>query len=163
MKKVLSYLVIIMLIVTMTFGITGCASKASQIKDTLSEFEYSCRNLDVNAMLKCIDPDISDPIRLGLALVSTFTDTDYEDLVEDLFDNIRTSEFGTKFDAEDFLSTISVSDSKLKTKKHRATVTCKISFELAGEQFERDATIEMIEKDDKWYIYSFDMLSSYGE
>ena len=40
---------------------------------------------------------------------------------------------------------------------------CKISFELAGEQFERDATIEMIEKDDKWYIYSFDMLSSYGE
>ena len=163
MKKALRYLVVIMLVVTMNFGMTGCASKASQIKDTLSEFEYACHNLDVNAMLKCIDPDISDPIRLGLALVSTFTDADYEDLVDGLFNNIGDSEFGSSFDAEDFLNTISVSDAKLKTKKHRATVTCKINFELAGEQFKRDATIEMIEKDDKWYIYRFDMFSLYEE
>lgn len=161
MKKVFRYLVTIMLIVTMAFGMTGCASKTSQIKDTLSEFEYACCNLDVNAMLKCIDPDVSDPIRLSLALVSTFTDTDYEDLVDGLFDNIGASEFGSSFDAEDFLSTISVSDAKVKTKKNRATVTCKINFELAGEQFKRDATIEMIEKDDKWYIYSFDIFSTY--
>lgn len=161
MKKVLRYLVTIMLIVTMTIGMTGCTSNASQIKDTLSEFEYAARNLDVNAMLKCIDPDVSDPIRLGLALVSTFSDADYEDLVDGLFDNLGASEFGSSFNAEDFLSTISVSDAKLKTKKHRGVVTCKINFELAGEQFTRDATIEMIEKDDKWYIASFDMFSSY--
>lgn len=161
MKKVLRYLVTIVLIVTMTMEMTGCTSKASQIKDTLSEFEYAARNLDVNAMLKCIDPDISDPIRLGLALVSTFSDADYEDLVDGLFDNLGASEFGSSFNAEDFLSTISVSDPKIKTKKNRAVVTCKLSFELAGEQFTRDATIEMIEKDDKWYIASFDMFSSY--
>lgn len=161
MKRIVRCFVSIILIVTMAFGMTGCVSKTSQIKDTLSEFEYACRNLDVNAMLKCIDPDISDPIRLGLALVSTFTDADYEDLVDSLFDNIGASEFGSSFDAEDFLSTISVSDAKLKTKRHSATVTCKVNFELAGEQFKRDATIEMVEKDDKWYIYSFDMFSSY--
>jgi hypothetical protein len=160
MKKVLCYLITILLIGTMTMGITGCTSKASEIKDTLSEFEYACRDLDVNAMLKCIDPDIADPIRLGLALVSTFTDADYEDLVDGLFDNIGTSEFGSSFNAEDFLSTISVSDAKLKIKKQNATVTCKINFELAGEQFKRDATIKMIKKDDKWYICSFDMFSS---
>ena len=161
MKKVLHYMVTIMLIVTMTMGMTGCTSKASQIKDTLSEFEYAARNLDVNAMLKCIDPDISDPIRLGLAVFSTFTDADYEDFVDGLFDNLGASEFESSYTAEDFLSTITISDAKLKTKKHTAVVNCKINFELAGEQFSRDASIEMIEKNDKWYIYSFDMFSSY--
>lgn len=161
MKKVFRYLVTIILIVIMTMGITGCASKASKIKDTLSEFEYAARNLDVNAMLKCIDPDISDPIRFGLAVFSTITDADYEDLVDGLFDNLGVSEFGSSFNAEEFLSTISVSDAKLKIKKHTAVVTCKINFELAGQKFSRDASIEMIEKNDKWYIHSFDMFSSY--
>lgn len=160
MKRSIRCFATLFLLIAIAFGTVGCTSKASQIKDTLSEFEYACRNLDVDAMLKCIDPDVSDPIRLGMAVFSTITGTDYEDIVDVLFANISEGEFGTSFDAKDFLSTISVSDVKVKTKKNTATVTCKISFELAGEQFERDAAIDMGKRDDKWYITYFEILSA---
>lgn len=160
MKRIVLYLTMLFLIVTMTLGMTGCNSKASQIKDTLSEFEYACRNLDVDAMLDCIDPDVSDPIRLGIALFGTVADMDYEEVVEGLFGNIGRGEFDSSYEAEDFLDTITVSDVKVKAQKDTAVVTCKISFELAGEAFNRDTTIDMVRKNDKWYIADFDMFSN---
>ena len=126
MKKIRNSIVIFAVVALAIFGLTGCTSKSDQIKDTLSEFEYACRNLDVNAMLKCIDPDVSDPIRFGLAVFSTFTDADYEDLVDGLFENVSSAEFGANFTAEEFLSTISITDMKVKAKKNTATVTCKM-------------------------------------
>lgn len=158
MKQAKRYISAILLTVIMLFGTTGCTSKSSQINDTLSEFEYACQNLDVNAILKCIDPDISNPIRLGLAIFSTIADADYEDIVDGLFDNISSLEFDFDFNAKEFLRTISITDTEVKAKKNTAVVTCKAGFELAGEYFDKYAEIDMIKKDEKWYISSLDFL-----
>lgn len=157
MKK-LRELIAVLLIVIMVFCMMGCSSDKSQIKDTLSEFENSCRNLDVDGMLDCIDPDVSDPIRLGMAVLSNITGTDYESIIACIFSNISESGLGDDFNPQEFLSTIGVSDAKLKINNNTATVTCELSFEVAGEKFERDAAIDMVKKDDKWYIAGFDML-----
>jgi len=143
--------------------LTGCESKSSKIKDTLSEFEYACQNLDVDAILDCIDPDIADPIRFAVALYSGATGQDYEDFLDSVFDDLVAGVFGIDFDPYDFLSTISFTDIKVKTKKDYATVTCELNFEIAGEQFKRDATIYMIENDENWYVASIDVLSEVEE
>ncbi len=159
MRKIMGHLWILSLVVAVTFGMTGCTSKASQIQDTLSEFEYSCRNSDVNVILNCIDPDVADPIRIAIALFSTMTGEDYENIVDGLFDHLEGEPFGASFDAKRFLSTISFSDEKLKTKKNTAKVTCKMNFEVAGVQFTRDTVIDMVKLDGKWYIAGFDLFS----
>ena len=65
MKKLL----VLLLSIIMLLSMSGCTSDKSQIKDALSEFEYSCQNLDVDAMLACIDRILQ--IRFDLELLST--------------------------------------------------------------------------------------------
>lgn len=160
MRKGVRFLLVFILTISMVLGLTGCSSKKAQIKDTLSEFEYACRNLDTKAMLRCIDPDIADPIRLFFIGLSVITEKDYEDLVNALFD-IRDNELTDRLEAKQFLSSITFTDLKIKAKRKTATVKCKTNFEIVGEQFRRNTTIKMIrdEDDDKWYISSFNLLS----
>lgn len=158
MRKMTQKIVAIILSIVLICSLTGCSSK-SQIKDTLNEFEYACQNLDISAMLRCIDPVISDPIRLGMALLSGTTGIDYEDLVDVLFANIKSLGIGGNFDPKVFLNTLSLSKEKIKVKKNKATVNCLLGFEIAGEHFDKPVTIDMIKDDDNWYIAGFSLQS----
>lgn len=159
MKKKMKKLLVLLLSIIMLLSMSGCTSDKSQIKDALSEFEYSCQNLDVDAMLACIDPDIADPIRFGVAVYSQVQGDDYEDVMDGILECLITSQAGESVDSEAFFSTISFSDEKIEKKKAYANVACKVNFEMAGEQFTRDANIQMVKRDDKWYVVSFDMFS----
>lgn len=143
--------------------LSGCGSDKSDIKDTLNEFEYACHTLDVKAILSCIDPSISDPIRLGLAVYTGVAGKDYEDFAEDALDNLVAVVFGEDLDAEDYLSKITISDEKVKVDKKTAKVTCKLNFEVNGEKFEHPATIKMLLNDDKWYVAGIDISTSTDE
>lgn len=139
--------------------LTGCATKGSKIKDTLTEFQYACQNLDLNAMLNCIDPDIADPIRLGLIVYGAVTEQDYEDVVDSLFDSVLGDLRYEIQDSEGFLQTMTVTDTKLKAKRHTAVVTCTLNFEISGQEFHRRCKINMVEREKKWYISGFSFAS----
>jgi hypothetical protein len=139
--------------------LAGCSGNAGKIRDTLEEFEYACRNLDTDAMLGCIDPDVADPIRLILALYSQATEQDYKDVTDEILENIVYSVFGEDFDPDEFLSTMSVSDVELDVDGEVAVVNCVIHFEVAGEQFARDSAIVLVEIRDRWYISYIDLFA----
>lgn len=147
----------VLLTAALLLCMSACATKASKIKDTLSEFEYACRTLDVDAILDCIDPGVGDPIRLGLAILSSAAGEDYEDVTDGILEEIVYVLFGEDFDPDEFLSTLSVTDAKVETTETGAIVTCMINFEIAGERFEQYSTIVMLEQNDKWYIASIDI------
>lgn len=164
MKKYFKNLVIACLIVTMAAGLSGCGSKADkEINKTLDEFQYSCQNLDVKAMLDCVNPDVADPIRFGFALISQFTETEYEDIVDCLFDGLLSGEFGEEFDCKEFLNTINLSEIEIDSDGNHADVSCKLNFELAGQEFSRPTKIGMIQVDEKWYIDGLDLFSATEE
>ena len=148
-----------MLAVCMLLPLTACKTNVSQIKDTLTEFEYACHNLDLKAMLKCIDPEISDPIRLALSAFGAVTGKDTDDLLDMAVESV----FGADYDPEEFLSRISVTDPKLKIKKKNATVDCKIGFELGGDTFEKGAVIRLRKVEDKWYISGIELKDDLDE
>ena len=149
MRKKIHRIVAILLCVCMFVSLTGCG-KRSAIKDTLDEFEYSCSNLDLNAILNCINPSVADPIKLGLVIYSTASGNDYEDVLDDLVKTL----FGEYYNAREFLGTISITDRKIKIKKDTATVECILHFEVVGVQFNKETTITMVESNKEWYISS---------
>ena len=150
MKK----LIAVVVTAVMMLSLCACSSNATEIRDTMNEFQYACQNLDIDAMLNCIDPDVAQPIQAGIASYSVATGKDSEDVLDEVVDQI----FGSEYDPEEFLSTIEATDVKPKVKKNTATIDCTLSFEIGGQTFERDSRFTMTKKNDKWYISDFEFV-----
>lgn len=143
MKKI----VIVLLVCTILLSLCGC-KRTEGITNTLQNFGQACRDLDLNAMLNCVDPTIAKPIQFGLALYGVVADSDVQDTLDDLVGLV----FGEDYRSSEFLSTLQFSDFHLSGHGSSAKVNCKVSFELSGQSFTREATITLVEKDDTWYI-----------
>lgn len=139
-------------LVLLVCSLTGCSADKSEIMDTLEEFSYACRSLDVDALLNCIAPDTADPIRLGLALYSQATGQDYEDVTDGILDSLISDIFGSSYDPDDFLSTLRISDAEVTVDGDVAEVRCVVHFEVAGEKFARESSIIMVKELKKWYV-----------
>ena len=159
MKRMNRFAALVLAAVLLVSCLSGCSGNTNKIRNTLEEFEYACRNLDIDAILGCIDPDVADPIRMVLALYSQATNQDYEDITDTALEDVVYGIFGTDFDPDDFLSTLSVTDAKLTVEDDLALVECVINFEIAGEKFARDSAIYLVEIRDKWYISYIDLFA----
>ena len=77
MKKIIAVAVMLVLLVTMAFSVTGCqAADKTEIRTVINEFEGACNKLDFDAVLDCINPQIADKVKLALGFVGMFTNTD---------------------------------------------------------------------------------------
>ena len=144
--------IILLLVCTMVLSLCSCIGSKKEIQNVIDEFEYSCQNLDIDAMLNCIDPSVAQPIRALILAARLLTGTDAEDAMEDAMDMAINTVFGEDYESEEFLKGLSIEDEKISVKRKTATVECKIVFEIAGESFSQNTTIKMKNKDDTWYI-----------
>lgn len=149
MKKLIMSFMLAFTLLFSSQVMAGCSGNKTEILNTIDEFEYACSNLDIKAMLKTIDPEIGDPIRLILAVVGHLNEEEYSDLIDSLFSGI-TDISDNSVKATDILKTIEITDEKVSGSK----VECKINFTIAGETFTQKAKIKLKEIEDKWYIMS---------
>lgn len=147
MKKLFRKVSVFLAILTVLGTLTACGG-SSKINDTLDEFEYAARNMDIQAMLDCIDPIVADPVRDIFTLYNLIA----HEKAEEAFENMINEIFGIDFDVSDFLTDISFEDRVIKTAGSRATVKCRIICEIKGEPFKRDTIVTMRRKNKKWYI-----------
>ena len=159
MKRYTQIIALVMAALLLLTCMTGCSNAGSQIVDTLKEFEYACRNLDTDAILGCIAPDVANPIRMVLALYSEFTEQDYEDVTDTILEEIVYRVFGEGYDPDEFLYTLAITDVETEVHEDAALISCIIHFEIAGEQFERDSEIYMVEERGMWYIAYIDLFA----
>lgn len=145
-------IVIVMLIATMVLSLCGCSNDKSEIENLMTEFEYSCNELDIDAMLNCIDPAISDKIKLATGIASMFTDKDSDELTEELVGVLTGDD---SLNADDFFSSIKVETTDIKTKKETGTANAIVEYSIAGETFKKEAIFNYVYNMDKWYISSF--------
>lgn len=149
-KVILISLVSGILLVSMLISLPACGnSSKKEIENLMTEFEYACNTLDFNAVLNCINPKVSDSIKIGVGIVGMFTDTD--DLFEKLADTLSSDDLG----GTDFFSSIKVTVNGITVDGEAATVAALLKYEVAGNQMEREATFECIYYAEKWYISSF--------
>lgn len=145
-------IVVIMLITTVVLSLCGCSNDKGEIENLMTEFEYSCNELDIDAMLNCINPAISDKIKLATGIAGMFKDKDSDELTEELVGMLTGD---NSLNADDFFSSIKIEISDIKTKKETGTANAIVEYSVAGETFKQEATFNYIYNMEKWYISSF--------
>lgn len=151
-KRFICLIVVLMLMLQFT-ACGGGAKKECQ--NVLDEFEYACNELDVDAMLRCINPELSDPIRLGLALFTHITEKDVEDMVDEIGAVLISSMDDMNVDAEELFQSMELETTKLKVKGKNAVAYVNINFETLGVEMEKYGEFNLRKIEDAWYIESF--------
>lgn len=151
MRKIFVSVMAIVLSITMMFLLTGCSGSNKEIENLMTEFEYACNTLDFDAVLNCINPKISDKIKIAAGFVGMFTDTDTDEMFESLADYLSSDDVG----GIDFFYSIKIEVKDISIKNKAAVVSTILTYEFDEEKIVREATFNCIYYTEKWYIYSF--------
>ncbi len=148
-KKMAFVLVVLVLIAL----VGGCSSAdKGDVEALMSEFEYACNTLDIDAMLDCIDPDIADGIRLSIGLAGMFSEVDSADLVEEFANLVMDN---GHVDANAFFSSINIEVEDVSVEKDTAVVEAIVEYSVSSEDFKKMATFECVNYMNEWYISYF--------
>lgn len=150
-KKWMAFVIVIVLIAS---SLCGCSSDKSEIESLMTEFEHSCNELNIDSMLECLDPAISDKIKLATGIASMFTDKNYDEFTEELVSMLTDED---SLNANEFFSSIKITTEKIKTDKESGIGEAIVEYNIAGEDFKKEATFEYVYTMDKWYISSFNL------
>lgn len=143
-----------MVFILIAMSLCSCSSKKGEIENLMTEFEYSCNELDIDAMLGCIDPSISDKIKLATGIASMFTDKDSDEMIESLVGMLTGD---STLNAKDFFSSIKITTEDIKTKKETGTANAIVEYNIAGSNYKKEAVFEYVYKTEKWYISKFSL------
>ena len=151
MRKTVISLMALLLSVTMVFSLAGCSKSNKEIENLIAKFEQACNDLDFEEVLDCINPKISDKIKLAAGLVGMFTDTDTDEMFETLAKYLSSDNLG----GADFFSSIKIEVKDISVKDDSADVSVMLNYEVNGEEIAREATFKCIYYTEKWYVSSF--------
>ena len=161
MQKRKNMIIVILLFTVLAVGCAGTSDK-SKCKNVLKEFEFACNNLDADAILTSIHPNIADPIRFGLATMKSFSGDSTDAILEKILDGVSggIESLGSNLSIKSVFSTFSIDPEKFNIHHKYAEVRCTVSFQIQGMSFERLAVFNMEKYNKKWYISSFEILLS---
>ena len=154
MLKSLKNIIIFALLFALVLGVSACGNQNNEIKTLTNNFENSCNKLDMNAMLDCIDPDISGSVKKLTGLIGMFSDKDTDELL-DSFAKVLFSELPEN--SKEFFSSIKIKLDNIETDEDSASATAEITYEISGEDNKSNANFEYTRIDEKWYISNLDI------
>lgn len=147
--KIFKMCAALILIIVLTVSMCACGNQNNEIKTLTKNFENSCNKLDMNAMLDCIDPDISESVKKLTGLIGMFSDKDTDELL-DSFAKVLFSELPEN--SKEFFSSIKIKLDNIETAEDSASATAEITYEISGEENKSNATFEYVSIEGKWYI-----------
>lgn len=140
-----------------TMSLSGCGGGfggKSECKELIQDFEEACNELDVQGILNCIDPKVSDPIKTVVAIGGIVTDN-VDQYLEDIMSGIGkelTDAVGSNGTTEDVLASIQLEPKKYSLKQKEGTVRCVAIFEVNGMDITKTLNISVVKKNDEWYV-----------
>lgn len=154
MLKSFKNIIIIALLFALVLCVSACGNQNNEINTLTKNFENSCNKLDMNAMLDCIDPDISGSVKKLTGLIGMFSDKDTDELL-DSFAKVLFSELPEN--SKEFFSSIKIKLDNIETDEDSASATAEITYEISGEDNKSNANFEYTRIDEKWYISNLDI------
>ena len=142
------------LIIALSISMCACGNQTNEIKTLTNNFENSCNKLDMNAMLDCIDPDVSGSVKKLTGLIGMFSDKDTDELL-DSFAKVLFSELPEN--SKEFFSSIKIKLDNIEIEEDTASASAEITYEISGEDNKSNANFEYIRIDEKWYISNLDI------
>ncbi len=152
--KIFKMCAALILIIVLTVSMCACGNQNNEIKTLTKNFENSCNKLDMNAMLDCIDPDISGSVKKLTGLIGMLSDKDTDELL-DSFAKVLFSELPEN--SKEFFSSIKIKLDNIQIDEDSASATAEITYEISGEDNKSNANFEYTRVDEKWYISNLDI------
>lgn len=109
----------------------------------------------MNAMLDCIDPDVSGSVKKLTGLIGMFSDKDTDELLDN-FAKVLFSELPEN--SKEFFSSIKIKLDNVEIEEERATAYAEITYKISGEESKSNAIFEYIRIDEKWYIVNLNFM-----
>lgn len=152
MKRLFTKLLCCVLIILLALGVCSCKSNTAEIENLITKFEYSCKTLDINSLLDCISPEISQRIKLVSGVAGIFVDMD----IDEIFESVAGELLGILPDnGDEFFSSINITIYNISVSNDSASVNTMVDFTLSGERFEKEMIFECV-YEDRWYISNID-------
>ncbi|MDR0405307.1 MAG: hypothetical protein LBH54_00790 [Clostridiales bacterium] len=130
----------------------GCGSRSAEIENLLSKFETSCNALNIDDMLSCVNPSVSDPIKLGLGVYNMFA----QGVSDEVLDKISGALSGdSQLKGNEFFSSVKIDVKKINARSKDAVAEVQISYTLLGQTFQKEARFNCVYVSDQWYIGGF--------
>ena len=152
--KIFKMCAALILIIVLIVSMCACGNQNNEIKTLTQIFENSCNKLDMNAMLDCIDPDISGSVKKLTGLIGMFSDKDTDELL-DSFAKVLFSELPEN--SKEFFSSIKIKLDNIEIEEDSASASAEITYEISGEDNKTNANFEYVCIDEKWYISNLDI------
>ncbi len=149
MRKSFKKTIIFVLLFVLMLIMSACGNQKNEIKTLTHNFENSCNKLDMNAMLDCIEPDISGNIKKLTGLIGMFSDKDTDELLDN-FAKVLFSELPEN--SKEFFSSIKIKLDNIEIEENNASASAEIIYEISGEENKSNANFEYVCIDEKWYI-----------
>lgn len=149
MRKSLKNIIVFLLLFVIVLSMSACDNQNNEIKTLTKNFENSCNKVDMNAMLDCIDPDISESVKKLTGLIGMFSDKDTDELLDN-FAKVLFSELPEN--SKEFFSSIKIKLNSIEIKDDKASASAEITYEISGEENKSNANFKYICIDKKWYI-----------
>lgn len=152
MKKTVRTVILLLIVVLASTGLSACAKDQEKITSLLAEFEYSCNTLDVESILDCIHPSMADKMKLAAGVIGKLTGKDTSEVLE----NISTWLIGdSALDGNDFFSSIKIEVEDIKIDGEEAIASTLVAYKINGAPFNRRAEFKCTYHMEKWYISKF--------
>lgn len=149
MRKSLKNIIVFLLLFVIVLSMSACDNQNNEIKTLTKNFENSCNKVDMNAMLDCIDPDISESVKKLTGLIGMFSDKDTDELLDN-FAKVLFSELPEN--SKEFFSSIKIKLNSVEIEDDKASASAEITYEISGEENKSNANFKYICIDKKWYI-----------
>ena len=154
MRKIIISITAIVISIAMLVSLTGCGGSKKEIENLMTEFEYACNTLDFDAVLNCINPKISDKVKLAMGFVGMFTETDTDEMFEKLAEYLSKDDIG----GTDFFSSIKIKVDDISISSDTATVSTTLTYKVNGDEVVRESNFKCIYYTKKWFISSFSIV-----
>ena len=119
------------------------------VEKLVGECTGACRDMDLEAILDCVNPTLADPMRSMLKVAGLSGKSD-----EELLELVGTYMGAEAADYSEFCETLSTEVTDVQVHGEKADATVKYSFEQDGQLYEGEADVNCIRIDGKWYISS---------
>ena len=140
------------LIVSLCVFLCGCPiSERASIYSTIHSFERACNRMDINDMLNCIEPPISDLFKL---LPFPKDKEQRSEFLLNIVDVIYVIDADSANEIIDFFESVQIKVRNVDVGSRRATVDAILAYTIDGVKTEEYITIILLERGGKWYIAS---------
>lgn len=125
------------------------ADKKAEVETSIQEFEYACQELDVDAMLDCLDSGFAQSMKSERVLLNWMSSKKDNDEI------VMSTILLTLMSIDDItvdLSTMNISVRDITVNDDTATVEATWEMKCSSGKYRNDVEIHMSKSGDTWYI-----------